>query len=315
MEPTCLAVSGVPVSAWADLQFLFSPPSSLDDRMPFSMAAQQQGAKRKRPSSPVVTEGAAPSLAPPSLLQGTVCPLSPLEEEACGDALSSSDDDEGEGDEGAEDESADGEDTCGKRRKGKDQQKLRWFRRWLALKERGKSDPLVERKVAALHPEDLYGHFLEFEAQDDGQYEAQVRYERECAERALEHAPEKSWLLRRSSLNRSFSGRLEGLPPTAQDFEAFARLRPAFYAFTFSEADESGEEEDALIRHMLIVNTQWHGWSLAEMDRASGVVSCRFFFTGFVSLLGHLLDKVGAKPAQMLTYNDDDYRPVANMMR
>merc|ERR1712000_389555 len=132
-----------------------------------------------------------------------------------------------------------------KRARLEDIEKPQLFNMWLNMKKERRHDRKLQDLVDAfVLPEDLYQHFKEFVppagADADAVFMRRLQYERECAERALNRCKVRSWLLRRSSLNRrSIVLRVPfelGLGDRLQ-FGAAApndAQRPTFYAFSYT---------------------------------------------------------------------------------
>jgi hypothetical protein len=103
-------------------------------------------------------------------------------------------------------------------------------------------------------------------ADADAVFMRRLQYERECAERALNRCKVRSWLLRRSSLNRrpivlrvpfelGMGDRLRfGADANQSDVQ-----RPTFYAFSYTSAAGQG------IAHVLIM--KWKNlWARCDCD-------------------------------------------------
>ena len=73
-----------------------------------------------------------------------------------------------------------------KRRKAPGQKK-ELFQRWLRQRQKGKVNPVLDQEIQALNPEDLYGHFLDFLPEDLEAFDEEIRFERTCAEDALQY--------------------------------------------------------------------------------------------------------------------------------
>eukprot|EP01087_Luapelamoeba_hula_P008779 TRINITY_DN2220_c0_g1_i1.p1 TRINITY_DN2220_c0_g1~~TRINITY_DN2220_c0_g1_i1.p1 ORF type:complete len:402 (-),score=78.62 TRINITY_DN2220_c0_g1_i1:121-1326(-) len=217
------------------------------------------------------------------------------------------------------------------------------FAKWLELKACGISDFVFEQSAiaCAIGPQDLYQHFLEFEPLDPSAFDRQLRYERQSAENALHIADVGAWLLRRSSYNRRFSGRLiltspplsqqqphnhhsrnnsSTLPEQQQEERELnlsgTQCMPQFYAFSYNKQPESNTAAESCtaspfrIAHLLLVHVQWHGWALA--DTVGNAVKCHRFFDSFLGLLGFIMDNVDAiAPTRRVGY---EYEPGSCLM-
>jgi hypothetical protein len=152
-----------------------------------------------------------------------------------------------------------------------DVEKPQLFNMWLKMKKERRHDRKLQELVDAfVLPEDLYQHFKEFVppagADADAVFMRRLQYERECAERALNRCKVRSWLLRRSSLNRrpivlrvpfelGMGDRLRfGADANQSDVQ-----RPTFYAFSYTSAAGQG------IAHVLIM--KWKNlWARCDCD-------------------------------------------------
>ncbi|ELR15694.1 uncharacterized protein ACA1_378120 [Acanthamoeba castellanii str. Neff] len=146
-----------------------------------------------------------------------------------------------------------------KRARLEDVEKPQLFNMWLKMKKERRHDRKLQDLVDAfVLPEDLYQHFKEFVppagADADAVFMRRLQYERECAERALNRCKVRSWLLRRSSLNRrsivlrvpfelGLGDRLQFGAAAAND--AQLEITPTFYSTSFiAVLDRLLETED-----------------------------------------------------------------------
>jgi len=191
-----------------------------------------------------------------------------------------------------------------KRARLEDIEKPQLFNMWLKMKKERRHDRKLQDLVDAfVLPEDLYQHFKEFVppsgADADAVFMRRLQYERECAERALNRCKVRSWLLRRSSLNRrSIVLRVPfelGLGDRLQ-FGAAApndAQRPTFYAFSYTSAAGQGS-----IAHVLIM--KWKNlWARCDCD--DGVeITPTFYSTSFIAVLDRLLETEDLRPDRMV---------------
>jgi hypothetical protein len=190
-----------------------------------------------------------------------------------------------------------------KRARLEDVEKPQLFNMWLKMKKERRHDRKLQDLVDAfVLPEDLYQHFKEFVppagADADAIFMRRLQYERECAERALNRCKVRSWLLRRSSLNRrpivlrvpfelGLGDRLHFGAAAANDVQ-----RPTFYAFSYTSADGQG------IAHVLIM--KWKNlWARCDCD--DGVeITPTFYSTSFIAVLDRLLETEDLRPDRMV---------------
>ena len=137
-------------------------------------------------------------------------------------------------------------------------------------------------------------------------------------------------MLRRSSYNRHWRGRLIGTPPPKEgndndeeeeeeeelekeeneeedSIDPDAQIQPTFFAFSYKREKSLLQEGQREIGHLLIVYTRFHGWALAEEDKkqmkgGGTKIFCRHFFNSFINLLAHTLERVGVHPTRMISY-------------
>jgi len=190
-----------------------------------------------------------------------------------------------------------------KRARLEDVEKPQLFNMWLKMKKERRHDRKLQDLVDAfVLPEDLYQHFKEFVppagADADAVFMRRLQYERECAERALNRCKVRSWLLRRSSLNRrsivlrvpfelGLGDRLQFGAAAANDAQ-----RPTFYAFSYTSAAGQG------IAHVLIM--KWKNlWARCDCD--DGVeITPTFYSTSFIAVLDRLLETEDLRPDRMV---------------
>jgi hypothetical protein len=183
-----------------------------------------------------------------------------------------------------------------KRPRLEDVGKPQLFEMWLKMKKERRQDRKLQDLVDAfVLPEDIYQHFKEFVPADADTFMRRLQYERECAERALAKCKSRSWLLRRSSLNRRQVvlrvpcelGLGDSLTFGANDSQ-----RPTFYAFSYSAALGPGTA------HVLIM--KWKNlWARCDCD--DGVeITPMHYSTSFIAVLDRLLESEDLRPDRMV---------------
>jgi len=171
------------------------------------------------------------------------------------------------------------------------------FDLWIKMKKEKRQDPKLQQLADAfIQPEDIYQHFKEFIPQDNNVFMQRLQYERESAERALSNCVARSWLLRRSSLNRRrVALRLPQqllMNDERQVFQPNDPQKPYFYAFSYSSA--SGQSTN----HILIM--KWKNlW--ARCNCQDGVEIVPTFYThSFVTVLERLFESEDLQPDRIV---------------